>query len=147
LGYSVLAIADATLTVGTGGAAAAAKGAGSGLVKGGAKVGAKSLGAAKGGAKAVSQFSGKTIDDAVGLVMKDANKVNHIFAPKHNLGGLVNQLGGQENAVRAVLNAANGRFPASGVFDNIAVSVGGQTVFIRGSVVNGVPRIGTMFIP
>jgi hypothetical protein len=37
LGYSVLAIADATLTVGTGGAAAAAKGAGSGLVKGGAK--------------------------------------------------------------------------------------------------------------
>jgi hypothetical protein len=48
-------LVDVGLTVGTGGAAAAAKGAGSGLVKGGTKVGAKSLGAAaKGGTKAVT---------------------------------------------------------------------------------------------
>ena len=98
------------------------------------------------GTQAANQFSGRTIDNAVGLVMRDANKVNHIFAPKHNLGGLVNQLGGQENTIRATLNAASGQLPASGVF-NTSVSVGGQNVFIRGSVIDGIPRIGTMYIP
>lgn len=78
--------------------------------------------------------------------MKDANKIDHLFAAKHNLGPLVTKFGGQENTVRAVLNAANGRLPASGVFNNIPVNVGGQTIFLRGNVINGVPRLGTMFI-
>lgn len=64
----------------------------------------------------------------------------------HNLDPLVTKPGGQENTIRAALNVANGKFPASGVF-NIPVNVGGQIVFIRGSVVNGVPKLGTMFIP
>ncbi len=102
--------------------------------------------AAKGSTKLISQFSTRTIDDAVGLVMKDPNKISHLFASKHNLGPLVSKFGGQQNTVRAVLNAANGRLPASGVFNNIPVNVGGQTVFIRGNVINGVPRLGTMFI-
>jgi hypothetical protein len=79
--------------------------------------------------------------------MKDPNKVAHLFSPKHNLGGLVSKFGGQENTVRAVLNAANGQLPSSGVFNNISVNVGGQNVLIRGSVINGTPRLGTMFIP
>ncbi|MES2619690.1 MAG: hypothetical protein V4615_02480 [Bacteroidota bacterium] len=78
--------------------------------------------------------------------MKDPNKVSHLFASKHNLGPLVSKLGGQENTVRAVLNAANGKLPASGVFNNIPVNVGGQTIFLRGNVIDGVPRLGTMFI-
>ena len=102
--------------------------------------------AAKGGSKLLNQFSTSTIDDAVGLVMKNSNDVKHIFAAKHNLGPLVNKLGGQENTIRSVLNAANGKLPASGVFNNIPVNVGGQTIFLRGNVINGVPRIGTMFI-
>jgi hypothetical protein len=71
--------------------------------------------------------------------MKDPNKIAHLFAGKHNLGGVVTKLGGQENTVRAVLNAANGKLPSSGVFNNIPVNVGGQNILIRGSVVNGVP--------
>lgn len=59
---------------------------------------------------------------------------------------MVNKLGGQENTIRAILNAANGKLPASGVFNNIPVNVGGQTIFLRGRVVGGIPRIGTMFI-
>jgi len=78
--------------------------------------------------------------------MKNSNDVKHIFAAKHNLGPLVNKLGGQENTIRSVLNAANGKLPASGVFNDIFVNVGGQTIFLRGNVINGVPRIGTMFI-
>jgi YD repeat-containing protein len=103
--------------------------------------------ATKTSTKLITQFSSRTIDDAVGLVMKDPNKIAHLFAGKHNLGGVVTKLGGQENTVRAVLNAANGKLPSNGVFNNIPVNVGGQNILIRGSVVNGVPRLGTMFIP
>jgi hypothetical protein len=99
------------------------------------------------GMKTITQFSNRTIDDAVNLVMKDANKLDHLFPAKHNLDGLVNQLGGRENTIRAILNVANGKLPASGVFNNIPVTVGGQTVIIRGNVINGVPRLGTIYIP
>ena len=85
--------------------------------------------AAKGGTELLTQFSSSTIDDAISLVMKDPNKVAHLFPAKHNLGALVTELGGQENTVRAVLNAANGKLPASGMFNNIPVNVGGVTVF------------------
>ena len=104
--------------------------------------------AAKAGAKqTVKQFSKNSIDDAVKAVMKDQNKVDHLFNPKHNLGKVVSKLGGQENTIRAVLNAANGKLPANGVFNNVPVKVGGQTILIRGNVINNIPRLGTMFIP
>jgi hypothetical protein len=102
--------------------------------------------AAKGGMKLISQFSSSTIDDAVAYAMK--NKVTHVFGKAaHNLDPLVTKLGGQENTFRAVLSGLNGKLPSSGVFNNISVNVGGYNVMVRGSVVNGVPKIGTMFIP
>ncbi|AWG24402.1 hypothetical protein FK004_03720 [Flavobacterium kingsejongi] len=103
--------------------------------------------AVKAEAKLLTQFTKSTIDDAVSIVMKDQNKLEHLFPAKHNLGSLVNQLGGQENTVRAVLNSANGKLPANGLFKDVPVIVSGQTVYLRGNVVNGVPRLGTMFIP
>lgn len=63
--------------------------------------------------------------------MNDPNKVLHLFASKHNLVPLVSKLRGQENMVRAVLNAANGKLPASGVFNNIPVNVGGTNYFLK----------------
>ncbi|MCI1682494.1 MAG: hypothetical protein LKI39_08055 [Bacteroides sp.] len=75
------------------------------------------------------------------------NKVTHIFGKAaHNLDTLVTEFGSQESAFRAVLNAANGKLPASGTFNNVSVHVGGYDVIIRGSVVNGAPKIGKMFI-
>ncbi|MGG5600778.1 RHS repeat-associated core domain-containing protein [Myroides sp. C8-3] len=101
---------------------------------------------AKGGAKLINKFSSGIIDDAVSYAMK--NKVPHIFGKAaHNLDPLVTKLGGYENTFRAVLNAANGKFPTSGVFKDLSVNVGGYNVLLRGNVVNGVPKIGTMFIP
>jgi hypothetical protein len=44
------------------------------------------------------------------------------------------------------LNAANGKLPISGIFKDIPVNVAGVTVLIRGNVIDGVPRLGTMFI-
>jgi hypothetical protein len=95
----------------------------------------------------IAQFSQRTIDESVNAIMTDPNKVSHIFASKHNFGPLVKQFGGQQNTVRAILNATNGRLPASGVFNNISVNIGGFNVILRGNVINGIPRIGTMFIP
>src|ERR1039458_2344746 len=65
--------------------------------------------------KLITQFSKSSIDESVELVMTDENKLDHIFADKHNLDPLVNKLGGEENTIREVLNAANGKLPASGV--------------------------------
>ena len=100
---------------------------------------------ARGGVKLISQFSGNAIDDALAYAMN--NKVQHIFGKAaHNLQPLVSKLGGHENTFRAVLNAANGKLPSSGIFKDIIVNVGGYDVYLRGSVINGVPKLGTMFI-
>ncbi|MBJ7880428.1 hypothetical protein JEM65_07150 [Gelidibacter salicanalis] len=98
------------------------------------------------GTKTISQFSGSAIEDGVAYAMK--NKISHVFGNSaHNLDPLVKSLGGQENTFRSVLNAANGKLPTSGVFNNVFLDVGGYNVIVRGSVVNGIPKIGTMFIP
>ena len=98
--------------------------------------------------KRIAQFSSKSIDEAVDYVFRDANKVSHLFASKHNFGTIVERLGGEENAFKAILNRAaeSGTLPAAGVFKDIPVNYFGETIFLRGNVVNGVPKIGTMFI-
>lgn len=79
--------------------------------------------------------------------MNSSDKIGHIFGnAEHNLGPLAQQLGGQTNTVRAVLNAANGSLPASGNFVT-QVMVQGVNVEVRGAVVDGVIRVGTMFVP
>jgi len=95
----------------------------------------------------LSQFSGGTIEAAVRWVMDNPSKVVHLFGnAEHDLGPLVAKLGGEENAVRAVLSALNGKLPSVGRFEE-TVSVGGQAVHVSGSVVNGIPKIGTLYVP
>ena len=79
--------------------------------------------------------------------MADNNKLRHIFHPKHKLAPVVKKLGGRENTVREALNAANGRIPLQGSFDNLPIILGGKRAIIRGRVVDGIPRVGTIFIP
>jgi RHS repeat-associated protein len=95
---------------------------------------------------AASQFGPGIIEKAVNYVTSNPAKLAHIFdKAQHNLGPLVSKLGGQENTVRAVLNALNGKLPSVGTFET-TVTVAGESVVVRGSVVGGVPKIGTMFI-
>lgn len=49
--------------------------------------------------------------------------------------------------MRAVLKASYNQLSSGGVFREIPVNVGGYNVIIRGTFVNGIPRIGTMYIP
>ena len=74
------------------------------------------------------------------------NNLNHIFSSKHNLEPLIKILGNQRNVLSTVLFASNGQFPSAGTF-SANVNLYGYDIWIRGSVVNGIPKIGTMFIP
>jgi hypothetical protein len=77
--------------------------------------------------------------------MRDQNKLRHIFGKaQHNLGPITRELGGEEalmrEAVLAVPRATTGTF-------EVTKTVGTYSLTVRGRVVNGVPRIGTVFIP
>jgi hypothetical protein len=78
----------------------------------------------------------------------DANKLNHIFGnARHGLDGVVNNLGSQQaamNALQQATEAAVQQQGLTGVFET-TVQVAGETVTVRGNVVNGVVRIGTAF--
>lgn len=84
-------------------------------------------------------------DDALQYATR-AEKLDHIFVPRHNLDPLVRQFGSREAVVEQMLRGVGGRTPASGVFE-IPVSIGGQTVVVWGAVVDGVVKLGTAFTP
>ncbi|MFV0318272.1 MAG: hypothetical protein ACK5O2_15090, partial [Microthrixaceae bacterium] len=88
---------------------------------------------------------GGVADDALQYATR-AEKLDHIFVPKHNLDPLVRQFGSREAVVEQMLRGVSGRTPTSGVFE-IPVSIGGQTVVVRGAVVDGVVKLGTAFTP
>ena len=97
--------------------------------------------------KRLSQFSNSTIEQAVQKMMRNKNKIDrHIFVPKHKLENVVNTLGGKENTIRQALIKLNGKLPVSGKFE-VTIELGGSQVTVRGYVVDGLPDIGTMFVP
>lgn len=73
-------------------------------------------------------------------------KLAHIFAPKHKLEPLVAALGGRRLVVRALLAEISGRVPQGGAFE-VFTRFHGQEVVVRGAVVDGTIRIGTVFTP
>lgn len=83
----------------------------------------------------------RTLDDAL-----RPDKLDHIFDPKHNFDPLVRQFGGREAAMEQIVRSIGGPLPPAGPFE-VARNIGGQTVIIRGAVVDGTPRIGTAFSP
>jgi hypothetical protein len=77
------------------------------------------------------------------------NNMSHIFNDAgHALSALASQLGGDavviEQALTQVyrLQLANGTYTAG-----VQVSVGGTTLIVRGVMIDGVFKIGTMFVP
>ncbi len=77
------------------------------------------------------------------------NTINHIFGKEsHNLGPLVQQLGGAEAAFAALEEATAEQVASkgitAGIFEEI-VNVGGMDITVRGAVVNGVTRVSTAF--
>lgn len=79
------------------------------------------------------------------------NNLNHYFhgnLHNHNFGDLLQTFGGNERElVRTAIQGANGAYSVSteGLF-SANVNIYNQTVTITGRVVNGVPKVGTMYI-
>jgi hypothetical protein len=94
-----------------------------------------------GGARALSATERTALDYAT-----RAEKLDHVFVPKHNLDPLVKQFGSREAVMEQMLRNLGGPLPKSGPFQ-ITREIGGQNVVIRGAVVDGVPKIGTAFTP
>ena len=84
--------------------------------------------------------------DAAFTFATRAEKLDHIFVAKHNIEPLVRQLGSREAVVSQMLAGLKGLVPASGNFE-IPVSIAGQSVVVRGAVVNGIIKLGTAFTP
>ncbi len=92
-----------------------------------------------------NKITDKAIEEGVQWASKN-NKLIHIFRnPGHNFGPLVEKLGSQESVVRSALNGVKDKLPAVGEFEEIA-TVGEHAVHVRGVVIDGVPKLGTMFI-
>ncbi|WP_216636187.1 hypothetical protein [Mycobacterium sp. IS-3022] len=73
-------------------------------------------------------------------------RLDHTFAPKHKLDGVVERAGSREEAMGQMLDALKGNVPQNGTFETV-VSVSGEQVTVRGFVDNGIIKIGTAFIP
>lgn len=94
----------------------------------------------------VGGFSEGVIEEAVKYAMND-RKIEHIFdKPMHKLDPLVAKLGGHECTIRAVLAELNKTGIKEGIFEDVRVCVAGYDVYVRGRVINGVPKIGTFFV-
>jgi RHS repeat-associated protein len=81
----------------------------------------------------------------------EANTINHIFGPKsiakHKLESLVVEFGSKEGAYTALKSATEAAVSGTvGQFEK-AVQVGTQAVTVRGSVIDGVVKISTAFVP
>ncbi len=79
----------------------------------------------------------------------DPNKLNHIFGnPAHNLDPVVQQFGSQADAYNALQQAVGDQLGSGGTGTySTVVNVGGYDVTVTGAYVDGVPRIGTAYIP
>ncbi len=75
-------------------------------------------------------------------------KMDHVFVPKHKLEPLVKAFGGREGAMVEIVKSIKSGpdLPESGPFE-VVREIAGQPVHIRGAVVNGVPKMGTVFTP
>ncbi|MDY7093939.1 MAG: hypothetical protein SX243_13285 [Acidobacteriota bacterium] len=89
-----------------------------------------------------------------GVAPRVANAANHVFGPKslakHKLGGVLDAFKGDSVAAFNALEGAAQQLANQGAIKGVfqtTVEVAGQTVTLRGAVVEGVVKVGTAFIP
>ncbi len=95
--------------------------------------------------KFLTELSKEALDEAMKYA-KIGNNFDHYFDKKHKFMKLIIELGGEDEVLIAVLKACIDKIPATGVFYEIPIKVSEFTVHISGRVINGVPKLGTMFI-
>lgn len=90
-------------------------------------------------------FTKEAIEEGVEYVMK--NKRIHIFKKDmHNLAQLIQHYGSEEEAVRAILKELSGKLHFNESFEDVPLNIAELVVYVRGVVMDGIPKIGTLFI-
>ncbi len=91
------------------------------------------------------KFTQEALNEGIEYVMK--NKIVHVFDKEvHNLAPLVERLGGRYDVVREVVTELSGKVHVNEIFENLKINVAGFDVYVRGRIMNGIPKIGTFFI-
>ena len=90
--------------------------------------------------------------DEGGSNAADPNKLNHIFGnEKHNLSDYLKAFNGNKaEAYNALEKATQQYVDANGItgsFKDIVVNVNGFDITVRGTIIDGIVKIGTAFIP
>jgi len=85
-------------------------------------------------------------DDTLKAALKP-NTLRHVFGKaEHGLDPLVKQLGTEEKVMTEVVDGLSKiKLPQAGLFEE-PVLIAGRTVTVRGAVVDGIPRVSTIFI-
>ncbi|MFC6014101.1 hypothetical protein [Nocardia lasii] len=75
--------------------------------------------------------------------------MHHVLDPeKHGFGDLIEESGSREGAMRRIVDSLDDKddLPDAGQYE-VGRVINGESVTIRGAVIDGVPRISTAFIP
>ena len=148
LGLSMTVSSSVVTAAVVGGGIGALIGAASSVASGhgGSSSGGGSSGGGTGGSGARS--AAECEKDATDYALKP-EQLDHVFNnPGHKLQGFVQQEGGEENAMRALIKAV-GKEPDGiyGTSNPLVRTIGKYTITIRGRVMDGVFKISTAFIP
>lgn len=93
-------------------------------------------------------FSKLKLEQSINHIIKNSNKMHHIFGKKvHNLDLLVQKLGNEKEVIKAIINELNGNISYNCVLNDTIVTIDRYNIHVRGKVIDGVLKIGTIFIP
>jgi hypothetical protein len=110
---------------------------------------------AKQAAAPITEFltglSEEALEKAVRYATTDTKLIHFFGDPKdifikHNFANLLNEVRDRKKVVEKTIVACIGKIPKDGAFENILVNVSGYEVYVRGTVINGIPDLGTIFI-
>jgi RHS repeat-associated protein len=92
-------------------------------------------------------LSEEAIQASVDRTMSIPNDVEHIFGnAEHGLEPLVESLGSKANVLKQALTNANGQFQEDGNLSEVTTDVENTTVVVRGVVLDGLFKVGTVFV-
>ena len=91
--------------------------------------------------------TGNAMQKSMSYIFGDSNKAAHLFDnPKHGLESIINTAGSNENLAKMVLKQLYKKGLDDGLFINVDVDVLGSNVTTRGGVIDGIIKLGTMYI-
>jgi len=99
-----------------------------------------------GGLKDAAEKTAAELDQAFKYANTES-KLEHVFGKaQHGLDQLVKSAGGRSEAMREIVNSLTDRagLPTAGKFEVVRI-IEGFKVTIRGAIVDGIPKIGTVF--